>query len=64
MHLNQEFMQQPVVDQHACIVVSVVLGIFAEEDLVVKAQGKGVLINVVNGDVTRFTLPFVITREE
>ncbi len=33
-------------------------------DILAKAQGKGVLINVANGDVIRFVLLLVITREE
>ncbi len=33
-------------------------------DLVAKAQEKGVLINVANGNVIRFVPPLVITREE
>ncbi len=37
---------------------------YACGDLVAKAQEKGVLINVANGNVIRFVPPLVITKEE
>ena len=58
-------------EKHDCIVDvrghGLMVGVELNYDccnLVEKAQEKGVLINVANGNVIRFVPPLVITKEE
>ncbi|MCD7781505.1 MAG: acetylornithine transaminase [Methanosphaera sp.] len=58
-------------ENHSCIVEvrgsGLMVGIELDYecgDLVAKAQDKGILINVANGNVVRFVPPLIITKEE